>query len=256
MTLSTDILKQLQAPFPATEIKLKIQAMLKSKKDTAIVVAYIDARNVMERLDEVVGGDWSDSYDNVTLAGKAGTQCNLTVLGVTRSDIGDPASDGMDDSLKSSYSDAFKRAAVKFGIGRFLYALPKMYAETEGEGKAARIKKSEIERLNNVIRNHVANIAVGKIMASEDDGEPMERVWSLDQMEAVVSAIKDATNEDVEHEEVKAILNLSVLSDDVPVKTIQSWFKHYLNSQGATPLLKAADANEAYQKAKSKTGGK
>jgi hypothetical protein len=85
--------------------------------------AYIDARDVENRLDEVVGMEnWSDTYEPF---GKDAVQCHLTVLGVLKSGIGYPnsARDDEEEPLKAAESDALKRAAVKFGIGRFLYSL-------------------------------------------------------------------------------------------------------------------------------------
>ena len=77
----------------------------------------------------------------------------------------------------------------------------------------------------------------------------MARTWSIDQMEAVLEA---SGGKVVEHVDASEILDLSVLPESAPVKTIQSWFKHYMNSEGKTPALKAHDANEAYNKAKKK----
>lgn len=85
---------------------------------------YVTARVVMNRLDEVMGiTNWWDEYT----ASEYSVQCRLTLrfpdgTTVTKADAGAYAgmSDEGDDD-KSGYSDAFKRAAVKFGIGRFLY---------------------------------------------------------------------------------------------------------------------------------------
>jgi hypothetical protein len=85
---------------------------------------YITARTVMNRLDDVLGpANWWDEY--VPL--EHSVICRLTVrlpdgTTLTKSDAGGYA--GMPDSGdddKSGFSDAFKRAAVKFGIGRYLY---------------------------------------------------------------------------------------------------------------------------------------
>ena len=48
-------------------------------------------------------------------------ECRLTVLGVIKCDV-DVGEDG-----KSAYSDAFRRAGVKCGIGRYLYSLDKQW---------------------------------------------------------------------------------------------------------------------------------
>jgi len=117
-------------PFGPTEIKARVQRTSKKKGDDrrypdgtrGLMVEYIDARNVMERLDSVVGPEnWSDTYRTLD-AQKVVVECTLTVLGVSHSDAGYPNGGSPDEELyKSAYSDALKRAAVKFGVGRHLY---------------------------------------------------------------------------------------------------------------------------------------
>ena len=86
---------------------------------------YITARHVMNRLDDVVGPEnWWDEYSVISATSVV---CKLTIVlpggeVVTKQDVGgmtDMADSS--DSEKSGFSDAFKRAAVKFGIGRHLY---------------------------------------------------------------------------------------------------------------------------------------
>jgi hypothetical protein len=100
----------------------------------------------MQRLDEVIGGEWSDQY---TKAPSGGLECALTVCGITRRDVGDDQNDN--EQEKAGYSDAFKRAAVKFGIGRFLYSLPKMFAEVKPMGKSFVLADGEQARLEKII---------------------------------------------------------------------------------------------------------
>lgn len=111
-----DISLSLAAEFHKSEIKV----LTKNSKS----MPYVTARVVMNRLDEVMGiTNWWDEYT----ASEFSVQCRLTLRFpdgtiVTKADAGAYAGmpdDGDDD--KSGYSDAFKRAAVKFGIGRFLY---------------------------------------------------------------------------------------------------------------------------------------
>ena len=83
--------------------------------------SYITARQVQDRLDSVIGpGNWSTAYR--LLDGNA-VECTLTVFGVSKADVGYPNNPGKpeEEPLKSAYSDAFKRAAVAWGVGRFLY---------------------------------------------------------------------------------------------------------------------------------------
>lgn len=49
-----------------------------------------------------------------------GVNCDLIIYGRTRSDVGTPA---QAEPVKSAYSDSLKRAAVQWGVGRYLYTL-------------------------------------------------------------------------------------------------------------------------------------
>lgn len=88
-----------------------------------LMLPYITARTVMDRLDQVVGPEnWWDHFQVLN----RGVLCALTIRLpngelLTKEDAGAPA--GMEDegdNEKSAFSDALKRAAVKFGIGRYL----------------------------------------------------------------------------------------------------------------------------------------
>ena len=85
-------------------------------------LAYIDARDVMDLLDEVCGQDgWQTDYK--MLGNKM--YCGIGIFTeekqwVWKWDMGDETEF---ESGKGEASDAFKRAAVKWGIGRFLYDL-------------------------------------------------------------------------------------------------------------------------------------
>jgi hypothetical protein len=84
---------------------------------------YITARQVMDRLDTVIGpGNWATTFRVLDLDTCA-VECTISVFGVYKADVGFPNNPEHpeQEALKSAYSDAFKRAAVHFGIGRFLY---------------------------------------------------------------------------------------------------------------------------------------
>jgi len=127
-----DISEQLKAPFSAREVKLKPQSVDK-ERCKALALPYIDARAVQDRLDHVVGpGDWSDSYQVVAAGNRLAVICRLTVLGVTKEGIGEPGGTPGEEAIKSAESDALKRAAVKFGVARYLYGLPRRWLAYDG----------------------------------------------------------------------------------------------------------------------------
>jgi hypothetical protein len=79
----------------------------------------------MERLDAVVGpGAWSVSYRTTP----SGVICRLTILGVTREDVGDFPIDPDDpNKMTSAAMQAYKRTCATFGLGRYLYSLPQSW---------------------------------------------------------------------------------------------------------------------------------
>lgn len=119
----------LAAPFELGEVKFKPQAV---KNNRALALAYVDARVIQDRLDEVLGVEgWQDEYQ---LLPDGSVVCKLTLkLGdqwITKMDVGSPSEQpDSGDRLKAAFSDALKRAAVKFGVGRYLYRLPSQWAD-------------------------------------------------------------------------------------------------------------------------------
>jgi len=87
-------------------------------------LSYITARDVQNRLDGVVGpGNWSTRF-RVLSQEPWVVDCTLTVCGAARADVGysnAPDSEDETEPAKAAYSDALKRAAVGFGVGRWLY---------------------------------------------------------------------------------------------------------------------------------------
>jgi hypothetical protein len=121
----TRIATDLRRPFTIHAVQFRILEgkEVKSRHDhKANVAAYITARTAVDRLNHVCPGLWSDSFVPV----EGGLRCDLTVGGLTRSDVGWSAGTKNAMQLKALYSDAFKRAAVKFGVAVSLYSLPGM----------------------------------------------------------------------------------------------------------------------------------
>lgn len=131
---AAEIAAKLKEPFDPKDIEWRVQRAMKTVRgDKAIVLAYITSRAVQERLDDVFGIDgWRDHYERW---GDKGVKCSLSVR------IGDEwitKQDGADDTnieaTKGGISDALKRAAVKLGIGRYLYKLDESWVDVKERG--------------------------------------------------------------------------------------------------------------------------
>lgn len=133
---AAQIAAALADPFPADVVGWKPQTANGAR---ALAVAYIDARDVMDRLDEVMGIDgWMDQY-----AGEPDgcVRCTLSLLingkWVSKVDVGGESEQkDAGDKRKAAYSDALKRAAVKWGVGRYLYSLPSQWADYDEHKRA------------------------------------------------------------------------------------------------------------------------
>ena len=130
--LTKDVLEALKQPFPERWVQWKVQTTNRDKT-RGLVVAYVDARMLMARLDEVVGpAGWSDEYTVLAQPGEHGEEwvvsCKLTIGGITKQDVGS----GL--GIKAAFTDAFKRVCVKFGLGRYLYFLPSVWVDLDERG--------------------------------------------------------------------------------------------------------------------------
>ncbi|MFO7696658.1 MAG: Rad52/Rad22 family DNA repair protein [Anaerolineae bacterium] len=122
--LDSDILAKLAEPFRPDQVRWKPQVV--SDSGNALAVPYVDPRVVSERLDQVVGGDWAFHWEPLGVQGdRLVVKSSLTLMGVTREDVGEHVLSDREqaDPWKSAVSDALKRAAVHFGVGRYLYWL-------------------------------------------------------------------------------------------------------------------------------------
>ena len=136
-----DVYEELRKPFPAKDIEWRVQqAGEKNGRVWAMVLAYVDARAIRRRLDEVVGfANWQTTYKTVG----NGVCCELSV----RESILDPDSEGLIwvtksdgsgetdfEGVKGAFSGALKRAAYSWGIGQYLYDLEATFAIITDKG--------------------------------------------------------------------------------------------------------------------------
>lgn len=118
---SEDFVRVLRAPFPTDAVGWVVVATTnKLPKDDPNYrecwAPYVEAPHIRDRLDQVAGADgWSVDLEAV---GSTDIICRLTIAGITRADVG--SGKGADEPLKAAATDAMKRAAATFGIGRHL----------------------------------------------------------------------------------------------------------------------------------------
>lgn len=133
----TEVLEELSKPFESHELEWRVQsAILRDGKHKVLMVPYIDARAVMNRLDRVLGPLWKVEYEQIKVQNTEGMQATISIK------IGDewiPRNDGAGvtefENIKGAYSSALKRAAVLWGIGRYLYDFDGQWCELKTRGE-------------------------------------------------------------------------------------------------------------------------
>ena len=131
-------LEQLTALFPSSAIKWKVQE--KKVEGTATlgqVVPYLDARDYQNRLDTVLTpAGWANEMKPSSVGVVSVISILLDGHWVAKSDGAqfDGFSDGKgprakEMAIKGAFSDAFKRAGVMWGIGRYLYEFKAQWVE-------------------------------------------------------------------------------------------------------------------------------
>lgn len=122
--------EELEKPFTYEELDwVGVFAIKGDSKSWIEIAPYVTNRAVQDRLDRVLGKEnWSNSYDETA----EGVICNLSIMvgekWITKSDGAEKK--GL-TPLKTACSVAMKRAAVQWGIGRYLYYLPRLFGEVK-----------------------------------------------------------------------------------------------------------------------------
>jgi len=140
-------LARLSEPFHSSQIHWRVGSTT-ADKNKGMALAYLDARDVMDRLDKVCGpSGWQSKHE--WAAGNK-VQCSIGILTPRFTKVGGERvevftdwvwkSDGAGDTAyegdKGAFSDALKRAAVNWGIGRYLYNSPNWWEPIVKKGKS------------------------------------------------------------------------------------------------------------------------
>lgn len=129
-----ELFAALRAPFPAKDLEWRIGQAGKNQRGLyARILVYLTNRSIMERLDDVVGAEnWQNEYK----PGPAGgVVCGISIrVGGEWLTKWDGAENSDIEPVKGGLSDSMKRAAVQWGIGRYLYDIGEKWAVINDNG--------------------------------------------------------------------------------------------------------------------------
>lgn len=124
--------RALQDVFPSEDIEWRIQRIV-GGGDSALALAYVTNRAIMNRLDSVVGPEnWANVFEE---GPEGGVLCGISIcIGNEWVTKWDGAENTDIEAVKGGLSGAMKRAAVQWGIGRFLYNLDETWVNYNDDG--------------------------------------------------------------------------------------------------------------------------
>lgn len=153
-------------PFPAEDVKWRLQNV-DEQKEMGKAVPYLDARAIADRLDSIAGQNrWRDDYREWRGIDKNGKPiyAQLCTIYIYDDELGEwiGKTDGAENTdrepIKGGLSDAFKRAAVKWNIGRYLYRFSAEKVSVKKWGKNFYITDSAQAELDKVYSRTIAEI--------------------------------------------------------------------------------------------------
>ena len=130
---ATTNLRRLQHYFSNADIEWKPVSFTKDRR-RAMAVPYLTNRAIMDRLDLVCGPEnWCNQYSE---GPDGGVLCGLSIrIGDEWITKWDGASNTDVEAVKGGLSSSMRRAAVQWGIGRYLYRLPPQWVSLDEKGR-------------------------------------------------------------------------------------------------------------------------
>jgi len=207
----------LAAPFPPDRVSWRIGRMARDG-GKGIALAYIDARDVMGRLDEVCGpAGWQCDYPHAN--GK--TVCRIGLrIGDDWVWKADGAGDSDIEAEKGALSDAFKRAAVRWGIGRYLYDIPSPWVAVENK----QIVQGEYAKLEGLLE---------KVTGEIEWGSPSEKTMARALYATIRSTVQTSDGVRLYREQNAGVLALLRKAPREQVEALLDRISEQSNAQAA-----------------------
>lgn len=134
-----NLIERLAEPFALEDIEWRVGST-NGDKSKGMALPYITARALMNRLDSLLGPEnWRDEYIQIPGGFLCGLSIRIDNDWITKWDGG---GDSDIEPIKGGLSDAFKRAGVKWGLGRYLYNIPIQWVPIEPMGRSWKLSKT------------------------------------------------------------------------------------------------------------------
>lgn len=172
--------RALEYPFTFQEIEWRVLRASKKDPTRAQVAAYVDSRAIQNRLDAVVGREnWQNTFESV-VGNNNGTTAHICRISIYYPERGEwiTKSDGAGctdvEPIKGGLSNAFKRAASMWGMGRYLYGLKNIWANIDEYKAIAQSSFPELEKRYNQYVNQLLSKKQGSGKGNQQGSQPKQ----------------------------------------------------------------------------------
>lgn len=173
--VSPEALDLLGGFFPANELKSFILTQTKDKKK-GMAAFYVDNRAIMNRLDAVCGhANWRNEF---AAGPSGGVICGISIRingeWITKWDGADNTAV---EATKGGLSTSMRRAAVQWGIGRYLYEVEGVWVPVKAQGKSyvavtpPRIPAKYLPEDNSKKKKRAASVPSAQVVIPEDESD-------------------------------------------------------------------------------------
>lgn len=196
------------------------------RKGSCLLLLYQDARCAMNILDETVGQfGWQKQYQNIN----GNIYCGIGIKNenewVWKWDNGSFTAKEDDMQSKADASDATKRAAVCWGIGRELYATPKLkiqcpdsYYFNDRMNMSFTVKSIVwdgdtlvdlvvVDKFNKVVYDYKKGDNMSNVQNSSYDATPQQKSITIDNMASLIAFCKAEKAANGETDKLKKFYN-------------------------------------------------
>lgn len=201
--MTRSIFELLTEPFPPGDIEWRISrsGMGRNGKPWARVLAYITARAIATRLDEVVGPEnWCNTPQEVkelrpgVFSIQVGISIRFGDSWITKYDVSDPT---QVEPVKGGFSGAMKRAGAQWGIGRYLYHMTEAFADVITP-----------EQYSSLTEDQKYDYCEGKLAQKRDSDDPVYYYWKPKSLPAWALPFDQQDEQPVTKDEISALKRL------------------------------------------------
>jgi hypothetical protein len=158
--MTNEQINGLKKPFRPNEVKWRISATSdKSGKLRGFAVPYLDSRALQNRLDNVVGrGNWQNTCIAYAAGSNTAFICTISIYNAERKEWiakSNGAGSTKVEPVKGGISDAFKRTASMWDIGRYLYEFNGVWVDLD---QWKNIAQDELKRLESIYNTKVREL--------------------------------------------------------------------------------------------------